>query len=108
MQPGESADHITAADEERVADSVSATLDSGKNLTRPGPARQSALGTAASVVRTTEAGGGAGRCCPCVLPNRLVRSHVENGAVNGRMTSATSQTAKNFGTIAKNVVSSTP
>jgi hypothetical protein len=99
MQPAEATDTIQVAAEEGVADSAAAALDNGRSLTRPATDTKTAVGTAASVRKAVHLGGVTGVYCPLTLPNRLVRSQVENGAVNGTMTRTTSQAAKNLRSI---------
>jgi hypothetical protein len=92
------ADHITVAvaDKEVVADSVRGTRQGARSLTRPTFDTKRAVGTATSVVSATVERGSTGVCWSCAFPKRLVRSHVENGAVKGTMTRTASQEAKNF------------
>jgi len=101
-QPAEATDNIMVADEDGVADSAEGILDRGRSLTRPMEETKRALGTAASVVKTDEPGE-AGVCWPCVFPNRLERSQVENGAVNGTRTRTISQEARNLECMAQKI-----
>ena len=98
MPAADAADHATMAAEERVPDSERGEPDSGRTFARPASDWNSAHETAASLVNATGARGATGVCCPQVLPNRLVRSQLESGAVNGRI-KTTSQEARNFDSI---------
>jgi hypothetical protein len=103
VQGGVSPDPIGLADDKGVADSAAAILDSGNNLTRPAAEAKTAIDTDVSVVTATRDGAASGLCRPCAPPNRVARSQIENGAVNGTMTRTTSHEAKTFRSMALNV-----
>lgn len=98
MPAADAADHATIADEERVADSERGEPDSGRTFARPASDWNSAHETAASLVNATGAAGATGVCRPWMLPDRLVRSQLESGAVNGS-TRTTSQETSSFDSI---------
>src|SRR6476660_9955204 len=74
----------------------SRTPVSGTRLTRPALETHGTVGTAVSCAMAREVGGAKGLCCLCGMPRKPVRSQVENGAVNGAMTSAMSHEATNL------------
>jgi hypothetical protein len=64
MPSADESDPITAADVDGRANSVRGTRDKGRSLMRPIEETKTALGTAASVVRTIAADGAAGTSWP--------------------------------------------
>jgi hypothetical protein len=62
---------------------------------RPARKNPGELTTAASCDTVLDVDGAIGACRPDPLPNNVLRSHVENGAVNGASTRTTSQHAVN-------------
>ena len=96
---GAAADNRTAADEDAFGETANGSRRKGTSRTRPAFDARAAVGTAASVADATDGRRATGARLPFAGPNTLARSQVENGAVNGKTTRATSQEAKNLGSI---------
>ena len=98
--PGETTDDIAAAVDDALVGTATGSRRMGRTRTRPPFDRRAAVGTAASVADVTDGRRATGVRLPCAGPNTLARSQVENGAVNGKTTSTTSQEAMSLGSIA--------
>jgi hypothetical protein len=70
--------------------------DRGASLTRPALERHGTIGAVGSFAMALDVGGAKGRCGPGTGARKSVRSHVENGAVNGMMASTISHDATNL------------
>jgi hypothetical protein len=99
MQPAEAPDQMKRVDGGDVFVGGIGTPDNGRSLTRPAVEIHGMLDTAASVVRAEDLRGARGACCSRAVLRKPVKSHVENGAVNGTRTRTTSHAAKNLGSI---------